>query len=63
MATGRCIERREPSWEKVDVTGFDECQQWQESTKHGGCSKIASGDRRSLLAHRVSLLLTNGHGA
>ena len=47
-------------WEKVDVRRADECWIRLASTKQGGYGKITSGDGRILLAHRVSLHLTNG---
>ncbi len=47
-------------WEKVDVRSADECWPWLASTKQGGYGKLGSGDGRILLAHRVSLHLTNG---
>jgi hypothetical protein len=47
-------------WEKVDVRGTGECWPWLASTKQGGYGKIASGDGRILLAHRVAYQLASG---
>jgi hypothetical protein len=47
-------------WEKVDVRGVDECWPWLASTKQGGYGKLAGGDGRILLAHRVAYQLAVG---